>query len=147
MKLDLERTNMEAEDNNQTITNEIKEDAPQTAPNGISEARMTKHAIGKPNQNETTIKEDVVKIAYNDIFEPKVANYNNYIVPSSASWFNFDKIHSIERESLPEFFGGKPSKTPDVYIKYRNFIIKLYRICPRNYLTATACRRNLVNFF
>lgn len=65
-------------------------------------------------------------------------------IPSSAAWFDFEKIHDIERESLPEFFGGKPSKTPDVYIEYRNFMIRAYRTNPRNYLTATACRRNLV---
>ena len=66
-------------------------------------------------------------------------------VPPSASWFNINSIHKIEREMLPEFFkGGKPSKTPDVYLKYRNFIITLYRMNPRNYLSATTCRRNLV---
>lgn len=66
-------------------------------------------------------------------------------VPPSAAWFNINSIHKIERDMLPEFFkGGKPSKTPDVYLKYRNFIITLYRMNPRNYLSATTCRRNLV---
>lgn len=66
-------------------------------------------------------------------------------VPPSAAWFNINSIHKIERDMLPEFFkGGKPSKTPEVYMKYRNFIITLYRMNPRNYLSATTCRRNLV---
>jgi SWI/SNF related-matrix-associated actin-dependent regulator of chromatin subfamily C len=65
-------------------------------------------------------------------------------IPASATWFSFDKIHKIERDALPEFFRGtKPSKTPEVYMKYRNFIITLYRMNPRNYLSATSCRRNL----
>jgi len=38
---------------------------------------------------------------------------------------------------------GKPSKTPEVYKKYRNFIINLYRQNPRYYLYSTTCRRNL----
>lgn len=66
-------------------------------------------------------------------------------VPASASWFDLNAIHRIEKEMLPEFFkGAKPSKTPEVYTKYRNFIIALYRMNPRNYLSATTCRRNLV---
>lgn len=66
------------------------------------------------------------------------------LVPNHAKWFALDKIHKIEKDTLPEFFrGNKPSKTPEVYMKYRNFIITLYRMNPKNYLSATSCRRNL----
>lgn len=55
-----------------------------------------------------------------------------------------NEIHQIERDSLPEFFNNqKPSKTPEIYKKYRNYILELYRQNPRCYLTQTACRRNL----
>ena len=65
-------------------------------------------------------------------------------IPDSAKWFNMEEIHDIEKASLPEFFNGKyPSKTPEIYKKYRNFIINLYRQNPVVYLTATACRRYL----
>lgn len=37
--------------------------------------------------------------------------------------FDLEKIHSTEKESLPEFFQGKPSKSPEIYKKYRNFIV------------------------
>lgn len=67
------------------------------------------------------------------------------MIPSCAHWFDLSEIHQIERDSLSEFFNGqKPSKTPEIYKKYRNFIIELYRQNPRCYLTQTACRRNLV---
>lgn len=47
-------------------------------------------------------------------------------------------------DSLPEFFNGLyPSKTPDVYKEYREFIIALGRMQPQSYLTATTCRRHL----
>ena len=72
----------------------------------------------------------------------EISNIMN--MPSCCVWFDFDKIHNIERDALPEFFGGKPSKTPDVYMQYRNFMVKAYRMNPRSYLTATACRRSLV---
>jgi hypothetical protein len=60
------------------------------------------------------------------------------IIPSCAQWFKFDEIHEIEMKALPEFFCGKyPSKTPDIYKQYRNYIINLYRENSNSYLTST----------
>uniref|UniRef100_A0A672SHA8 SWI/SNF complex subunit SMARCC1-like n=1 Tax=Sinocyclocheilus grahami TaxID=75366 RepID=A0A672SHA8_SINGR len=51
---------------------------------------------------------------------------------------------SIERRALPEFFNGKnKSKTPEIYLAYRNFMIDTYRLNPQEYLTSASCRRNL----
>lgn len=50
----------------------------------------------------------------------------------------------IEKRALPEFFNGKNrSKTPEIYLAYRNFMIDTYRLNPTEYLTSTASRRNL----
>lgn len=66
------------------------------------------------------------------------------IIPSFAAWFERSKCHEIEKKSLPEFFNGKHrTKTPEIYIEYRNFMIDTYRLNPSEYLTFTACRRNL----
>ncbi|KAJ8323818.1 SWI/SNF and RSC complex subunit Ssr2 [Batrachochytrium dendrobatidis] len=66
------------------------------------------------------------------------------IIPSYSSWFSFGNIHNIERKALPEFFNNKnKSKTPQVYKDYRDFMINTYRLNPSEYLTVTACRRNL----
>src|SRR6266498_2454092 len=66
------------------------------------------------------------------------------IIPSYAAWFDMAKIHSIEQKSLPEFFNNRnKSKTPSIYKEYRDFIINTYRLNPGEYLTVTACRRNL----
>jgi hypothetical protein len=66
------------------------------------------------------------------------------VVPSYSAWFDMTKIHSIERKSLPEFFNGRNrSKTPAVYKDWRDFMINCYRLKPEEYLTFTACRRNL----
>lgn len=60
------------------------------------------------------------------------------VLPSCSQWFTFEDVHEIEMKSLPEFFCGKyPSKTPDVYKEYRNYIINLYRENPNSYLSAT----------
>ncbi|CAL2034329.1 unnamed protein product [Caenorhabditis brenneri] len=66
------------------------------------------------------------------------------VVPSYAAWFDYNSIHQIEKRAMPEFFNGRnKSKTPDVYAAYRNFMIDTYRLNPFDYLSATACRRNL----
>jgi len=69
---------------------------------------------------------------------------HHIIIPSYASWFDYNSVHAIERRALPEFFNGKnKSKTPEVYLACRNFMLDAYRLNPTEYLTATACRRNL----
>lgn len=67
------------------------------------------------------------------------------VIPSYASWFNLSRVHEIEKRSLPEFFNHRNrSKTNDIYTRYRNFMVNTYRLNPAEYLTVTACRRNLV---
>ena len=66
------------------------------------------------------------------------------VIPSYAAWFDMTQIHPIERKSLPEFFNGRNrSKTPAVYKDWRDFMVNCYRLKPEEYLTFTACRRNL----
>ncbi|RKP39359.1 hypothetical protein BJ085DRAFT_12527, partial [Dimargaris cristalligena] len=66
------------------------------------------------------------------------------IIPSYSAWFTMDGIHINEKRGLPEFFNGRNrSKTPSVYKDYRDFMINTYRLNPTEYLTVTACRRNL----
>ncbi|KAG7892374.1 hypothetical protein KL908_003326 [Ogataea polymorpha] len=67
------------------------------------------------------------------------------ILPSYSAWFDMKKIHKIEKESLPEFFNGSnKNKTPQIYARYRNFMVNTYRLNPNEYLSFTAVRRNLV---
>lgn len=66
------------------------------------------------------------------------------VIPSYSTWFDLSTVHAIERKSMPEFFNGKNrSKTPSTYKDYRDFMIHTYRLNPTEYLTVTACRRNL----
>ena len=72
--------------------------------------------------------------------EKEIQKYadHSFVIPSCSNWFNFDAIHELEMQSLPEFFCDKfPQKTPEVYMSSRNFIIKLYRERPTAYLSAT----------
>lgn len=66
------------------------------------------------------------------------------IIPSFAAWFDFEKIHEIEKKSLPEFFNNNSRfKTEKSYQDIRNFMIHAYRLNPIEYLTVTATRRNI----
>ncbi|KAM4580545.1 SWI/SNF complex subunit SMARCC1 isoform 3-T3 [Odontesthes bonariensis] len=80
-----------------------------------------------------------------DASEDNVTEQTHHIIiPSYAAWFDYNCIHEIERRALPEFFNGKnKSKTPEIYLAYRNFMIDTYRLNPQEYLTSTSCRRNL----
>lgn len=66
------------------------------------------------------------------------------VLPSYSTWFDMNTIHDIERKAMAEFFNNRNrSKTPAVYKDYRDFMINTYRLNPVEYLTVTACRRNL----
>lgn len=76
---------------------------------------------------------------------PKIPQTHAIVMPSYSAWFSLTKIHEVERRSLPEFFNKRNrSKTPEIYTKYRNFMVNTYRLNPAEYLTVTACRRNLI---
>ncbi|KAJ7991618.1 hypothetical protein DPEC_G00285770 [Dallia pectoralis] len=69
---------------------------------------------------------------------------HHIIIPSYTAWFNYNSIHQIEKRALPEFFNGNnKSKSPEIYLAYRNFMIDSYRLNPQEFLSSTSCRRNL----
>ncbi|KAG4076152.1 hypothetical protein HA402_011498 [Bradysia odoriphaga] len=80
-----------------------------------------------------------------DDLEDNVTEQTHHIiVPSYSAWFDYNSIHVTEKRAMPEFFNGKnKSKTPEIFMAYRNFMIDTYRLNPTEYLTSTACRRNL----
>lgn len=76
--------------------------------------------------------------------EQLVTQTHAIILPSYASWFDMNAINPIEKKALAEFFNGRNrSKTAATYKDYRDFMINTYRLNPIEYLTVTACRRNL----
>ncbi|KAL7814330.1 SWIRM domain-containing protein [Trichoderma aethiopicum] len=73
-----------------------------------------------------------------------IAQTHAIVLPSYSTWFDMNSIHDIERKAMAEFFNNRNrSKTPAVYKDYRDFMINTYRLNPAEYLTMTACRRNL----
>ncbi|XP_071751630.2 SWI/SNF complex subunit SMARCC1 [Centroberyx gerrardi] len=137
---------------------------------GMEEGSMAKNANSKKDSENTPVKggnvadlddmeDDSVLSGGKDEEEQGKAEINrlidsgednvteqthHIIIPSYAAWFDYNCIHEIERRALPEFFNGKnKSKSPEIYLAYRNFMIDTYRLNPQEYLTSTSCRRNL----
>lgn len=76
--------------------------------------------------------------------EHLISQTHSIILPSYSTWFDMNVINNTERKALPEFFNNRNrSKTPAIYKDYRDFMINTYRLNPVEYLTVTACRRNL----
>ena len=106
----------------------------------------------KEHEEENDTSLDILNLSSQILKEefPKIVNNikNNetekIYLPISSSWFSMDNIHEIEIKSMPEYFCGKfPSKTPQIYKNYRNFIINLYRENSTMYLSSNACRKHL----
>uniref|UniRef100_A0A8C9ZLW7 SWI/SNF related BAF chromatin remodeling complex subunit C2 n=1 Tax=Sander lucioperca TaxID=283035 RepID=A0A8C9ZLW7_SANLU len=126
-----------SEEGNPPKTNSTKKDSDSTPVKGGTDMGEQKEE-GSPS-----VKGEPVKGS--DLHEDNVTEQTHHIIiPSYAAWFDYNSVHAIERRALPEFFNGKnKSKTPEIYLAYRNFMIDTYRLNPQEYLTSTACRRNL----
>jgi SWI/SNF related-matrix-associated actin-dependent regulator of chromatin subfamily C len=73
-----------------------------------------------------------------------ISQTHQIILPSYSAWFDMNSIHNIEKKALPEWFNSRNrSKTPATYKDTRDFMVNTYRLNPAEYLTFTACRRNL----
>lgn len=104
------------------------------------ERHMSQPTEGATNEQPVLTKAALESSARSHLIQQTHA----IILPSYSTWFDMHTIHSIEMKSLPEFFNGRNrSKSPPVYKDYRDFMINTYRLNPTEYLTVTACRRNL----
>uniref|UniRef100_A0A3P9BLC2 SWI/SNF related BAF chromatin remodeling complex subunit C2 n=1 Tax=Maylandia zebra TaxID=106582 RepID=A0A3P9BLC2_9CICH len=123
-----------SEEGNPAKTNNTKKDSDSTPVKGGTDLE---------EEGSPSVKGEPVKGS--DLHEDNVTEQTHHIIiPSYAAWFDYNSVHAIERRALPEFFNGKnKSKTPEIYLAYRNFMIDTYRLNPQEYLTSTACRRNL----
>lgn len=112
-------------------------DAPTEAKEG---GEATEGAAAETEGQESKSKENVESAAR----EHLISQAHAIVLPSYSTWFDMNAIHDIERKAMAEFFNNRNrSKTPAVYKDYRDFMINTYRLNPVEYLTVTACRRNL----
>ncbi|KAI5269002.1 SWIRM-domain-containing protein [Aureobasidium subglaciale] len=122
----------QGDDEDMADANEDAKDAPEAAEDTMD--------VAPPQETEQQTKPQVEASARSHLIEQTHA----IILPSYSAWFDMHQVHNLERKALPEFFNSRNrSKTPAVYKDYRDFMINTYRLNPQEYLTVTACRRNL----
>lgn len=110
------------------------------APTEAKEGGEAAEGATESGAQETKSKETVESAAR----EHLISQAHAIVLPSYSTWFDMNAIHDIERKAMAEFFNNRNrSKTPAVYKDYRDFMINTYRLNPVEYLTVTACRRNL----
>ncbi|KAL9114490.1 MAG: hypothetical protein Q9227_001571 [Pyrenula ochraceoflavens] len=131
----------EPEDEEMGGTDQAPKEEDGTPDKEIAEAQQTPQPTdGAPDGQPAPSKASLEATARSHL----VTQTHSIILPSYSTWFDMHLIHSIEKKSLPEFFNNRNrSKTPAVYKDYRDFMINTYRLNPVEYLTVTACRRNL----
>uniref|UniRef100_A0A1A9ZNX2 SWI/SNF complex subunit SMARCC2 n=1 Tax=Glossina pallidipes TaxID=7398 RepID=A0A1A9ZNX2_GLOPL len=125
-----------------TITDLDDEMTGGSAAQALSTCDGENSQTGKTSDNSNT--QEFSSSAKEDVEDNVTEQTHHIIVPSYSAWFDYNSIHTIEKRAMPEFFNSKnKSKTPEIYMAYRNFMIDTYRLNPTEYLTSTACRRNL----
>ncbi|XP_047240787.1 SWI/SNF complex subunit SMARCC1b isoform X2 [Girardinichthys multiradiatus] len=120
----------------------LKKDSENTPVKGGVMADLDDQEEDFPGREDDEGRSEISRLS--EVEDTITEQTHHIIIPSYTSWFNYNSIHSIEKRALPEFFNGKnKSKTPEIYLAYRNFMIDTYRLNPQEYLSSTSCRRNL----
>ncbi|CAL8307043.1 unnamed protein product [Lota lota] len=65
--------------------------------------------------------------------------------PEQEILLDMESITDDEKQAIPEFFEGRPSKTPDRYLKIRNYILDQWMKSKPKYLNKTSVRPGLKN--
>ncbi|XP_066548263.1 histone H2A deubiquitinase MYSM1 isoform X1 [Amia ocellicauda] len=65
--------------------------------------------------------------------------------PEQEVQLDVDAITEDEKQAIPEFFEGRPSKTPERYLKIRNYILDQWVRSKPRYLNKTSVRPGLKN--
>ncbi|XP_031709537.1 SWI/SNF complex subunit SMARCC1b isoform X3 [Anarrhichthys ocellatus] len=120
----------------------LKKDSENTPVKGGTMADLDELEDDFPGRDDEEGRGEIPRLSEGD--DNITEQTHHIIIPSYTSWFNYNSIHAIEKRALPEFFNGmNKSKSPEIYLAYRNFMIDTYRLNPQEYLSSTSCRRNL----
>nr|XP_057928724.1 histone H2A deubiquitinase MYSM1 isoform X2 [Doryrhamphus excisus] len=65
--------------------------------------------------------------------------------PEQEVELDMETISEDEKQAIPEFFEGRPSKTPERYLKIRNYILDQWLKSKPKYLNKTSVRPGLKN--
>ncbi|KAK4378358.1 hypothetical protein RND71_000220 [Anisodus tanguticus] len=103
-----------------------------------SEVLRTSEAGGeeevKIDRESNQVKEDLEALEAEieaEIDAIRSRDPNVHVVPTHAGWFSWSKVHPLEKRTMPSFFNEKSqSRTPEIYMEMRNWIMKKYHADP-----------------
>ena len=95
----------------ETSSCDIPEDTP-TEPVPDTATPTTHQAT--PTTQPTTTAVNVDTMQKEHLVTPQA---HHVIIPSYSSWFDYNAVHAIEKQALPEFFSGQNrSKSPEMLV-------------------------------
>lgn len=108
----------------------------------ITKPKNDESIDGKPYQDE---KEADVKIVSKFREYPaEIADLVESLdVPTKETRLNLSEVTELEKYFHSEFFEGRPTKTPERYLKIRAYIINTWHECKPQYVSKTAVRTGL----
>ncbi|XP_060569402.1 deubiquitinase MYSM1-like [Ruditapes philippinarum] len=96
-------------------------------------------------KKEDTVKQiDTQKVLVNALVRDD-GEVVHFPVPVTEISLQPKMITEQEKSVLKEFFDNRPSKTPERYLKIRNYIIESWKKCQPSYLNKTSVRPGLKN--
>ncbi|PIN06750.1 hypothetical protein CDL12_20693 [Handroanthus impetiginosus] len=108
-------------------SNSFSEVTPVKSEAEVREAAQRAEEIRRVSENWEAL-EAKIEAEYEAI---KSRDANVHVVPIHAGWFSWTKIHPLEERMLPSFFSGKSeSRTPELYMEIRNWIMKKFHYNP-----------------
>lgn len=94
-----------------TPTEPVQQAAPLTTQQATPTTQQTSAQAVLVTQ-PTSINDDVQK---EHLVMPQA---HHVIIPSYSSWFDYNGVHAIEKQAVPEFFSGQNrSKTPEMLVE------------------------------
>uniref|UniRef100_A0A8C9VCT5 Myb-like, SWIRM and MPN domain-containing protein 1 n=1 Tax=Scleropages formosus TaxID=113540 RepID=A0A8C9VCT5_SCLFO len=104
---------------------------------------------GEMSMSEMEGKEETGRLSINSLIEPviglDVEFEEDLKVPEQEVQLCRLDITEEEKQAISEFFEGRPSKTPERYLKIRNYILDQWEKCKPKYLNKTSVRPGLKN--
>ncbi|XP_041358981.1 histone H2A deubiquitinase MYSM1-like [Gigantopelta aegis] len=93
-------------------------------------------STGVPN-NEENVVVNGITLSSGEVIEFPIPMIEKYLI--------YNEITEEEQKVHSQFFDGRPSKTPDRYLKIRNHILECWNKCKPNFLNKTSVRSGLKN--
>ncbi|KAL3382954.1 hypothetical protein AABB24_002446 [Solanum stoloniferum] len=88
----------------------------------------------KVDKESNQVKEDLEALEAEieaEIESIRSRDRNVHVVPTHAGWFSWTEVHPLEKQTMPSFFNEKlQSRTPEIYMEIRNWIMKKYHTDP-----------------